>query len=178
MTILGAGFLSAGAPKKQPIGRYVSLWTNSPFTVKPEVEAPEEIPNALEDYVLTGVSKLPEGYFVVLMNKKQRDERIRIAPNDYNAAGFKVVNVKQDPYDYMKTEVEIAVGGGRTGTVTYEEKYLALKAPSPQQKKPTPGRPATNPITLRYPFRGDRPGMRSHRWAAEPAGPRCDSSRT
>ena len=140
VAMLGVGCLAAGAPKKQPIGRYVSLWTNSPFTVKPEIEAPEELPNALEDYVLTGVSKLPDGYFVVLMNKKKRDERIRIAPNDHNAAGFKVVNVKQDPYDYMKTEVEISVGGGRTGVVTYEEKFLAVKTAAPQ-KKPTPARP-------------------------------------
>jgi hypothetical protein len=157
LVALGAAGVFAAPPKKQPIGRYVSLWTNSPFTVKPDPVVPEEAPNALEDYVLTGVSKLPEGYFVVLMNKKKREERIRIAPNDQNEAGFKVVKVTQDPYDYMKTEVEISVGGGKTGLVTYEEKYLALKTPAPQRQptnkpnsssgRPTPTIPGMKPGT-------------------------------
>lgn len=142
---LGAGCLSARPPKKRPFTSYTSLWTNSPFTVKPEPTPDEPVADALEDYVLTGVSKLPEGYFVVLMNKKERDKRIRIAPNEQNAEGFKVVNVKQDPYDYMKTVVEIAVGGGKTGVVTYEEKFLALKTPAPQRKPATPARQALPP---------------------------------
>ena len=158
VTALGAGVLGAAPPKKQPIGRYVSLWTNSPFTVKPEIVKAEEAPNALEDYVLTGVSKLPEGYFVVLMNKKKRDERIRIAPNDHNSAGFKVVKVTQDPYDYKQTEVEIAVGGGKTGVVTYDEKYLALKTPTPQKKPTTGGKPTSSGGRPPMPGTGDSRG--------------------
>jgi hypothetical protein len=170
LVALGAASLFAGPPKKQPIGRYVSLWTNSPFTVKPDEEPPEEVPNALEDYVLTGVSKLPEGYFVVLMNKKKREERVRIAPNDPNDAGFEVVKVTQDPYDYMKTEVEIAVGGGKTGLVTYEEKYLALKTPAPQ-KKPTPNQTSsTRRPTPTIP--GMKPGTTPTRTSSTGSSPR------
>lgn len=138
---LGIGTLAAAPPRKQPIGRYATLWTKSPFTVKPPPPVKEELPDALEDYVLTGVSKLPEGYFVVLMNKKKRDERIRLAPGDHNAAGFKVVKVTQDPYDYKLTEVEISVNGSpRTGTVTYDEKLLAVKTPSPASKASSSGK--------------------------------------
>ena len=32
---------SAGVPRKQPVGRYAKLWTDSPFTVKPVVEEEE-----------------------------------------------------------------------------------------------------------------------------------------
>ena len=42
---------------------------------------------------MTGVSRLPEGYFVVLMNKKKRDEWISIIPGETNPRGFKVESV-------------------------------------------------------------------------------------
>ena len=73
---------AAGAetPKKYSNDRYSDLWSKSPFTVPPEPDPGDVPPGELDDYLLTGVSKLPAGYFVVLMNKKKRDERIAIIP--------------------------------------------------------------------------------------------------
>lgn len=136
---------SADVPRKKPVGSYSKLWSQSPFTVPPPPPDPgEEGPGALDDYVLTGVSKLPEGYFVSLMNKKKREDRITIIPGQPNAGGYKVMSVVQDPIDYKATKVKISIGGmsGETGTVTYDEKYLALKRAPVAAKKPT-GKPGT-----------------------------------
>jgi hypothetical protein len=40
----------SAVPIKQPLGRYAELWTDSPFTVKPPIDAPEvEEENPLDD---------------------------------------------------------------------------------------------------------------------------------
>ena len=69
------GLASADLPKKPPITKYASLWTNSPFTAKPPPpEAGPEV-NPLDDYALIGVSSLGvKNYLVTLINKKKPDE--------------------------------------------------------------------------------------------------------
>jgi hypothetical protein len=161
--------LGADIPKKQVIGRYSKLWSKSPFTTPPVVEVGEPGPGALDDYVLTGVSKLPAGYFVVLMDKKKRDKRVTIIPGEINSQGFKVVSVIQDPIDYKATQVRISVRG-ETGMIGYDEKFLALKKGLVAAKKPPvkpgtrpPGvRPPTThkPTTTRKPSRGRTPRVR------------------
>ena len=133
----------ADTPKKQPIGRYSSLWSKSPFTTPPVKEEGEAPPGRLDDYVLTGVSKLPSGYFVSLMNKKKRDDRIMIMPGEANPEGFKVLSVvqDQDPIKFKETIVRISVDG-ETGAVGYDEKFLVLKKAAVVAKKPVkPGAP-------------------------------------
>jgi hypothetical protein len=136
--------LGATTPKKHPNDRYESLWSKSPFTVPAEPDPGDEPPGELDDYLLSGVSKLPAGYFVVLMNKKKRDERISIIPGETNPRGFKVVSVMQDPSDYKATQVMISVRGQETGMVRYDEKFLPLKRPG-LAKKPAPPKPGVRP---------------------------------
>ncbi|NNC89838.1 MAG: hypothetical protein HKN82_15380, partial [Akkermansiaceae bacterium] len=139
----------AAAPKKRPSTIYQRLWSDSPFTVKPPPpEAEEAGPGPLEDFTLASVSKLQEGWFVVLMNKKKREERIRIVPGETSGDGFKVLEVKQEPASYKDTKVQLAYKGD-TGWVGYEDKFLALKTAAPaRQATPQRGTPA----------RGARPG--------------------
>jgi hypothetical protein len=152
--VIGGAGLSA-VPRKQALGHYTELWSNSPFTIPPVVGAPEQVAvNPFEDYTLAGVCELKGGWFVVLINKKTRDERIIIKPNEQNDKGFKIVSVNQGAKS-RETKVEISQGG-KTDWVEYDEKFLAVRqavpANGPGQANrgprvpPIPGQPGTPPI--------------------------------
>ena len=119
------------------------------------VEDAEEEENPLEDYTLAGVCKVKGGWFVVLINKKDRNERLRLRPGKSTDQGFEVVNVEQGS-KRLETKVEIKTRGGKTGWVEYDEKLIAVKKAVP--KAPAGGKPgAKNPPV---PQRGgpQRPG--------------------
>ncbi len=124
LLVLPAG---AAAPKKPPLATYTSLWMNSPFTTKPVVESsgPAADVNPFEDWALGGVSTLNGLYRVVLFSRKEANLQKVISQAD-SAAEFQIVEVKQDPKDYKKTEVTIASGAKR-GKVTYDDKVLSTR---------------------------------------------------
>ncbi len=159
------GLAAADLPKKAPISRYSSLWTNSPFTSKPP--PPEAGPenNPLDDYALIGVSPISgnNGYRVTLINKKKPDERITV-DSDKTVSGFKILGVTRKPGDPLGTVVSMS-SGSMTGTVSFDEKLLtvaAAKAPpqaAPQVAPPqVPGQPPQpTPPGQPQPLRQPRP---------------------
>ena len=151
----------SAVPRKQPLGRYAELWTKSPFTVPPEVVVPDaEEDNPLDDYTLAGACEMKGGWFVVLINKKERDKRVRIRPGVENDQGFQVINV-QNGSGYMETKVEIQTRSGKKGTVEYDKKFIVLRKATPRAplvrgskpgqkpgaKPPIPGQRTTRPPT-------------------------------
>ena len=136
--------MSDALPKKQPRGRYATLWTKSPITIKPIVIQEEDDPHEVDDYTLAGVSPVDGGWSVTLIHKKERGKRLHVLPGMKNEEGFTVASVRQDPISNKNTTVVISTPDGKKGTVAYEEKFLALKA-APAAKKPTnPRKPVTN----------------------------------
>ena len=138
------GVAAADLPKKAPLSRYTSLWTNSPFTSKPP--PPEAGPenNPLDDYALIGVSPINDnnGYRVTLINKKKPDERITV-DSDETVSGFKILGVTRKPGDPLGTVVRMS-SGSMTGTVSFEENLLtvaAAKAPPQAAPPQVPGQP-------------------------------------
>jgi hypothetical protein len=138
------GVAAADLPKKAPLSRYTSLWTNSPFTSKPP--PPEAGPenNPLDDYALIGVSPINDdnGYRVTLINKKKPDERITV-DSDETVSGFKILGVTRKPGDPLGTVVRMS-SGSMTGTVGFEENLLtvaAAKAPPQAAPPQVPGQP-------------------------------------
>lgn len=123
------GLAMAETPRKAPLSKYNGLWTNSPFTTKPVVTGPEAPPNALEDYALLGVSPIPEGYRVTIMNKKTPEERLYI-DSGKTVEGFKIVEVVRKAGDPLGTVVRM-MSGSVTGTVAFDEKLLTIKAAAP-----------------------------------------------
>ena len=147
--------LAAQVPKKQPLGRYSELWTKSAFTIPPVKEVVEvEEENPLEEYTLAGACEVQGGWFVVLINKKERDKRIRLHPGEENEEGFEVMKVERGSC-YLETRVEIKNRSGKIGAVEYDEKFIVLKKATPKapvgnkptvkpgQRPPTPQRTAT-----------------------------------
>jgi hypothetical protein len=117
----------ARAPRKPPLMTYKRLWTNSPFTTKPIAETGpvvEDI-NPFEDWALGGVSSFNGRYLVTLFNRKDASQQKLVDQSDKHS-DFRVVSVNQDPDDYTKTVVVLS-SGGKTGTVTYDEKLLATR---------------------------------------------------
>lgn len=152
----------SAVPIKQPLGRYAELWTDSPFTVKPPIDAPEvEEENPLDDYTLAGACKMKGGWFVVLINKKDRNERVRIRPGVENLSGFQVVGVENEG-GYMDTKVQIQTRNGKKGTVEYDKKFIVLRKATPRaptrkptakpgQRPPIPGRSSRPPMPTKKP---------------------------
>ena len=104
-------------------------------------------------------------YLAVLMNKKERDKRIRLHPGEKNEQGFEVVKVDRGS-SYMDTRVEIKNRSGKIGAVEYDKKFIVLKKATPRApagKKPTvkptvkPTTPAKRPPT---PSTGGKPRVR------------------
>ncbi|MCH2062668.1 MAG: hypothetical protein MK194_02965 [Roseibacillus sp.] len=151
MLAVGAAF--ADVPAKKPLARYSELWTKSAFTVPPpppEVEVEED--NPLDDYTLAGTCEVKGGWFVVLINKKERDKRIRLHPGEENDQGFEVVKVDRGK-GFMDTKVEIKNRSGKIGMVEYDKKFIVLKKATPRApvgKKPVT-KPGQRPPTSRGP---------------------------
>lgn len=161
----------AEIPKQVPSTRYSILITNSPFTSKPvsEPNAPEV--NPLDDYALGGVSPIPGGYRVTLLNKKNPEERIFI-PEDKN---FKLLAVHYAPGNPLGTTVRVSTGS-KTGTVSVDEKLLTLKAaPAPQPvQQQAPQQPQVPGVIPQQPpvpqTNGEAPRQPRPRVVPPPAG--------
>jgi hypothetical protein len=131
LLVLFALPLSAGAPKKPLPSRYTPLHTSSPFTTPaPPVTNNAPVVNPLEDWTLGGVTKFPDGYFVILMNKKKPDEKTIIQPGIHSE--FEVIEVLDGGMDYTATTVKLKYGSS-TGTVSFDKKMLTVKSPDQGQ---------------------------------------------
>jgi hypothetical protein len=157
------GLAVADVPKKAPLGKYSSLYTNSPFTSKPVIEPGQEN-NPLDDYSLLGVSPIGgTGYRVTLINKKKPEERITV-DSDSTKSGFKILSVIRKPGDPQGTVVRMS-SGPMTGTVSFDQKLLTIAAPSPKAQPPQPGQPPqlsqqgrpTQPGQQPQPLQGGQP---------------------
>ena len=138
-----------------PISRYTGLWMNSPFTSKPppSTGAPDVDPFA--DYALAGVSPIDGGYRVTLMNKKTPDERITVDSDNPNAK-FKILGVSRKDGDPLGTTVRLT-SGSLTGTVSYDQKLLALAVAVPKVPKTPPGQPPVPGLPQGQPASGEQP---------------------
>jgi len=116
----------ADAPSKKQLSRYSALWTDSPFTTKPQIENKSEAIDALADWMLAGVSSVENGYFVTLMDKRDRSKRIRLAPGLSNNSGIELVSVNMGE-SYRDTKVKLRANG-QVGELKFDT--AALKAVS------------------------------------------------
>jgi hypothetical protein len=140
---------SADIPRKAPLVKYTGLWTNSPFTSKPVVEAGGTIANPFDDFTLTGIAPVPGGYRITIINKKNPDIKKVIEPGGTDTE-FKVVSVDRNPEKVLGTTVVLTTGS-MEGTVSFERDQITLKPPpaAPEQGEPQANNnlpPGMNPI--------------------------------
>lgn len=144
ISLLCMGSALSEPPEKHNLSRYRALWSNSPFTKKPDpVSVDKDSP--LKDWVLGGIAgNSTSGYSITLINKKNRNQRARLNSNKAFAEnlseGFSIVEVVQGGLDYKKSKVKIA-SGKETAWVTYDEQVLAFK---PKGKAPAAQNPNRN----------------------------------
>ena len=120
-------------PKQPRYSDFLKVLEKNPFgglekppvkvVKKPVEEAPKE-EEPKEEYVLKGVSKFSEGWFVVLANKKTPREDVMIHQNKENELEIKILDVKQDKYDFTKTIVTIESEGVKQD-ITYNPAFFA-----------------------------------------------------
>lgn len=160
---------SGAVPKKRLYQEYEVLWQSSLFTT-PSVEAAALAPpplNPVEDYTLAGLSKVEGGWFVILMNKKDRTQRVRLVPNASSDSGFQVTDVENPSSRQVRVQI---TSGTDTGWVSYDPAFLTLRAAGPA----TPPQPGVQVIA--NPNREDSPelkngGSRVHRVPMPPNVP-------
>ncbi|MBB5352258.1 hypothetical protein HNR46_002501 [Haloferula luteola] len=139
--ILSAVPLLAAPPKEPSVNRYRTLWTDSPFTSKPPPEAGPVAVNPFEDYSLGGVTKLEDGYFVVLLNSKDPEKKQLLRPGVKSE--FEVLDVKWSDTSWKETTVRLK-RGAQTGSISFDDSQLSLKAapaapqPAAQNNNPVP----------------------------------------
>lgn len=115
---------SAAVPKKRLPHHYETLWTNSPFTSKPIEPSTSPPPNPVEDYTLAGLSRVEDGWFVVLIHKIDRSKRIRLSPHQCTASGFGVVAIEHPTTRQVRVKIEAE---GQSAWVQFEPKFLTLR---------------------------------------------------
>lgn len=129
------GIAAADAPNQPVMTRYSQLWLNSPFTAKPPETAPVQANNPLNDFALGGVSKVRDGYYAILINKKQPELREVIVPGA--RSDFQVLKVNWSKDNWRDTTVVVR-NGNDTATLGFEESLLVVQAPQaapPQQQQ-------------------------------------------
>lgn len=132
---LTSSVLLFGEPRKEPITKYRQLWSRSLITIPPtppEKEAVDET-TPLDDYVLGGYTKLQSGYFVSLINTKDRTDRLTISPSVPGSGKYSVLKVETNPENFSDVRVLIRVGT-QEKWIGYDEKFLTLSRPAPSQE--------------------------------------------
>lgn len=150
-------WVAADLPKKAPSTKYARLWNDSPFTSKPAVNTDTgPVVNPLEDYALSGVSPIPSGYRVTILNKKNPTERI-VVDSDKPREGFKIVSVSRKPGDPLGTVVKMS-SGDVTGDISFDEKFIT-PTPPPAAPKGAPGAPGAKPPVPQPATTGQQPNQ-------------------
>jgi hypothetical protein len=130
----------AQEPVDKPVEAYRTLWTSSPFTTPPPPgEGPAEV-NPMDDYALSAVSPVAGGYMVVIVNKKDPSDRIRIVSGQPSEFTIEKVIPGEGP---RETVVELS-HGTKKGKVEFDEKLLVIRQAPPPRPQPNPNQPVPN----------------------------------
>ena len=126
----------AATPPRQPsLGQFTRLWKNSPFTIKPTVEAGVVVSPLERDWTLASISPSENGYSVTLMNKKNRKERIRFIPG-FSSGDFKLHEVEQNNSSPKLSKVYVSKSGGTKAWIGYDEKLIKIRQSSASKASP------------------------------------------
>ncbi|MGC6425897.1 MAG: hypothetical protein ACON5H_02750 [Akkermansiaceae bacterium] len=127
-------------PKTHPSTRYYPLHNNSAITDKPVIEAPDEGPNDLENWVLVGLKEYVTGKVATIVNKKDPKVRLQVPGHTDEEKEFTLLEVKKGVSSYLETTVLLRKGPHQ-GTVGFDPKYLVIRRAAPAKttspKKPT-----------------------------------------
>jgi hypothetical protein len=132
----------ADPPRDPQFQEYSVILEKNPFSkfASSEVKTAEVIvPTAppVDKYVLKGVSRMPEGLFVVMANIRAPQEDLMIYQGKENSQGIEIIEVKQNKLDYTKTEVTIK-DKDNLQVVTYSPEILT-QTPLAQTDAPVSG---------------------------------------
>lgn len=143
--LASAALVTAEPPQKDSVSKYSQLWTRSLITVPPppELREAEEETTPLDDYVLGGYTKLKTGYFVSLINTKDRTDRLTISSNSPGSGKYSVLKVETNPENFSEVKVLVRVGD-QERWIGYDEKFLNLSRPAAPSASAPPSPEASN----------------------------------
>ncbi|GAA5484346.1 hypothetical protein [Haloferula sargassicola] len=151
--------LLAAPPREPTLTRYSSLWTDSPFTTKPPPPEGPVAVNPFEGYSLGGISKLEDGYFAILLNAKDPEEKVLIRPG--YKSDFEILEVNWSDTNWKETTVKVK-NGAKTGTIAFDDAQLSLKAPT-AAPQPAANNANAQPAQNNNPQRGNNQNGRRPR---------------
>lgn len=153
------GSSSAEPPRKPDFSQFRTLVQRSPFTIRPASRAFAPTSSLEQEWMLGSIRPDGDSWRVTLINKKDREQRIRLIPG-FPTEGFELLNVKQDLTEPMESEVEIRKGG-QTGRIRYDQKLIQVKSSS--GKKPSPMKPVSLDKRIAVPTSAQNSTSRSRR---------------
>ncbi|GAA5496874.1 hypothetical protein Rhal01_03062 [Rubritalea halochordaticola] len=161
----------ADLPPKPSYKDFAKLTQNSPFGVKKPapVQAPVVAPPANTTLMLTGVTKLADGWSVGVSDKKNPTRGVISLSSNQSVDGISIVKVEQDPDNYRNTKVTVKQGGA-TYTLKFDsaevEKGIQESAKQSQQAVQKLEQQAAAPQAQPQPVQGDQ-GSEEYKRARE-----------
>ena len=137
---MATGPVFADPPKKPRASQYTRLWTNSPFTIKPEAAVVAKESPLERDWMIGSIRPSGDGYSVTLINKKDRKDRLRFLPG-YPVQGYELLDVEQDSKQSKNSRVKIKKGS-QTAWISYDENLIKVRSSGGAAKKPAKPRTA------------------------------------
>jgi len=130
-------------PKVPPVGRYESIWKNSPFELEaaPDVAVTAKVSFA-KDYALSGMLKQGDETIVYIINRKTRETH-KVTREGAGDSGFKLRSIQGGSSNVREIEATIEKDG-EVARLTYDKTLMAAAA-SARTNKAVPGRQAVDP---------------------------------
>lgn len=141
MVCVFAAEIEATPPQKPVPAQYNGLVTRSPFTIRPVISSQLATSSLERDWMLGSIRPDESGWRVTLINKKDRNERVRLIPG-FHAGGFQLLEVKQDPGASENSKVRVRKGS-QTAWIGYDEKLVKLR-PASNKINTASQKPAAN----------------------------------
>lgn len=121
-------FIWAQAPKRTSEEVYDYLAERSPFTANREAVAPLTGNNPAANLAITGFTRFPSGYFIIITDRKAPNETFIIQPGSTSAVELIEVN---DEETNVTAKIRYQ---GHEATIAFDHSLAKIKAPLPADK--------------------------------------------
>ena len=157
-------------PAALPFERYAAMIERSPFAVASQAAPPPpvvEVPGFAKDLVVTGAVRLPNGEYITLASRDQK-QRFGLRTGETSASGISIVSVAWSEA-VGKTKVTLKCGS-EFGVVGFDEALMSLSTPQEIGLASANGQSILPPgVTLPNPNASLPPGMSTN--PANPSNP-------
>ncbi|WP_411825334.1 hypothetical protein [Luteolibacter sp. AS25] len=124
-----ASQIQAEPPREPDPSDYEVIIDREPFGVSEQKTVKIPPPQVSLDYELQGITRMSDGYLVVIARRERPDQQLILKENSKNINGIEILRVNKDEKNFINTSVSISTPSGQQ-TITYNP--VSLKRPYQQ----------------------------------------------